>query len=494
MGRLRWVCLFSALSVALVACSGGGTAGRNSNDNAAVSPGTTGDPAESAPPVDGSLVPSAGPTQGATAGPGKTPGRTKGGGSIRPPGGGGPAPTGYPIPNLFTSAENTIGISNEPYTDSATGKTFQGKITLCTHAALSLSAVFKVTAADLNVYWKYINDEFGGVYGRYVDMSYTDDNYGNQPSDVTNAYEQCKAKNPFILLGGIGFDQIPAVRAMAEEDHQLYIHHIAREDFSKKYSFSYLASVETIGRIAAQWILKEHPDKKNAIGVIYRESDNWEPGHQTFKQELGKHGVTVVSDQGAQKSASVYSQQIKALSDAGAQIVFIWENALSAIEIVKQAKQQLYSPKWLVFPFNLMTDTLGKDTADPSIEGVATWPAYWPGETGGSYAPYADEIKLFEQKHQQYAENKDHKDDIVWMTWLGWHQLHQLLLDCSKSCTRNKIVGLLQSNTHKSIFSDCPLDFSRNGHVGGFFVNTFEAEMQGDVAGWKNRALCRKSF
>ena len=41
------------------------------------------------------------------------------------------------------------------------------------------------------------------------------------------AAQKCKDLNPFLLIGGIGFDQIPAVRQWAEQNKMLYIYHDA---------------------------------------------------------------------------------------------------------------------------------------------------------------------------------------------------------------------------------------------------------------------------
>jgi hypothetical protein len=307
------------------------------------------------------------------------------------------------------------------------------------------------------------------------------------------------------MMGGIGFDQIPQVRAWAEEDHQLYIHHIARSDPSKKYSFSFLPTVETVGTRAAQWILDRHAGQK--VGVIWRNSEHWEPGHKSFKAELAAHNVQTVADVPAEKNASVYTSQIRALNNAGAKVVFIWENALSAIEIIRQAQDQDYTPQWVVFPFNLMTDTLGADTVDPiPVEGIATWPAYLPGvqnpvskayqagKVDGPFSAYKDLIKAFEIQHNRYAAGEN-RDDIVFQTWLGWMQIHQLLLQCGADCTRNRVVGLLQSGLVEPVEHGCPLDFT-DDHIGSNAVNAMRAFRDPDTGkyGWKLLDSCKTSF
>ena len=472
MRRLSIILL--ALTMSAVACSGGGASGRkvqaDRGDGGSSSP---------SPTAPGSTAnPSLTPTAIATA----TKGLPARGNTLPPdlPKNYKP-PTGYAIPNLFTAAENTIGITSN-------------SITLCMHAPLNLAAVFKVNKDDLNVYWKYVNEQLGGIYGRTVNMYYADDKYGATPADVQTAYASCRTDHgqpPFMLFSGFGVDQIPQVRTYADRDHQLYVHTLAREDFSKKYSFSFMPSVETFGRRAAQWVLHQHLGQK--IGIMYRNSENWEPGHRTFKAELAAHGVTAKPDLPVDKNATVYSTQIKAMKDANVKVAFLWENALAAIEVIKQADQQDFHPLWLVFPFNLMTDTLDAATVQPvPAEGIAAWPAYRPGDTSGTYSSYANEIKFFESTHHTYSKHPT--DDITWMTWLGWRQIHRLLLDCGRDCTRNKIVGLMQANLVKPVLGDCSFDFKANGHVGGFDVNIFQAYLKNGNGSWKNLALCKRAF
>lgn len=444
------------------------------------------------PAVDASGVPT---VKGGKPKPGATVPTSTDTGKVPSTGGGG-LPTAKPVTGfkpatLYTAAEDRIGITDD-------------KIVLCIHAALSLSSVFNISQKSLNVYWEYVNKELGGIYGRKIEITYTDDNYGNRPEDVRTAYEGCKAKNPFMLMGGIGFDQIPSVRAWAEQDHQFYVHHIAREDASKKYAFSYLPSVEDVGRISGEWITSQYRSKK--IGVLWRDSEHWEPGHRTFKAALAKDNMTTVADVPAQKSASVYTTQIQALKDKGAEVVWIWENALAAIEIIRQAQDQNFTPKWVVFPFNLMSDTLGEDTVSPvAIDGIATWApyfpgaqnpatkAYQPGKVDGPFARYANIIKQFELQHTRYASGEN-RDDIVFMTWAGWAQIHKLLLQCGRDCTRNKAVGLLQSGKHTVQAPGCPLDFSRR-NVGGYQANVFRAFKSSDGRyGWEETRHCRSGF
>lgn len=380
-------------------------------------------------------------------------------------------PGGVPEADLFTPDRDRIGI-----TDST--------IKLCGHAALSLGPAFETTVRDLDVYWQWLRDN-GGIYGRNVSMSWQDDKYTT--AGATVAFNSCNDLNPFFVLGAIGFDQIPAARTAAESAKMLYIHHMAREDFTKKYSFSYLASVEKMGALFGEYVIAHHSGEK--VGVVYRSSEDWKPGYDAFKRTVaGK--IDLVADLPVVKQQSVYTDEIRKLDEAHATTVFFWENALMAFDIIKQGRAQAYHPHWLIFPFNVTFDKLEPDPLDKPYEGVAPWPAYTPGPHSG---PWADEMRTFEAAQAKYGENKP--NDTIWMTWLGMKQLHQLLLDCTKDCTRNKIAGLLLTGTHKSTPPACPIDFSRNGHVGGFTANAFESFVKPDATlAWRETESCKEHF
>jgi hypothetical protein len=107
----------------------------------------------------------------------------------------------YKAANLFTPSRDRIGIT-------AT------QLNLCMHAALVLGPAFNDSAKDFQVYWQWLNDH-GGVFGRKVNMVFTDDAY--TPSGGVQAAQQCYSNNPqpFLMMAGVGFDTVPAVRQWA---------------------------------------------------------------------------------------------------------------------------------------------------------------------------------------------------------------------------------------------------------------------------------------
>ncbi|MEN3271616.1 MAG: branched-chain amino acid transport system substrate-binding protein, partial [Actinomycetota bacterium] len=396
-----------------------------------------------------------------------------------------PLPTAPPATatdvNLYSGAANTRGITKD-------------KIVLCAHAALTYGPAFNATADDFNVYYQAINDQ-GGVYGRKIEATYENDNY--DPATAVQAAEACKAKNPAFILGGIGFDQIPSVRTWAEQNRELYFHHIATEKGAagKQFSYTTQPSVEAAGRAFGELAVSRFKSKK--IGVLYRNSEFWQPGYDAFKQVAKDNGLKIVLAVPVEKNQANYTQALVSLRNAGAEVVFGWENTIALTEMVKQAKAQSYSPQWLAFPFNLTAQTLGDDAMTPKMIGLATWPGYSAGDYGGTFQSYAADMKEFEREYAKYRPNTDLSGvagDLLWLNWVGQRQLVALLQACGPDCTRNRIAGVLAAGWKTNVSPGCPIDFSGGVHDGSgslFDVMETYRSPSGKV-NWRSTSRCQR--
>lgn len=382
--------------------------------------------------------------------------------------------------HLFTAAENTIGITPT-------------SIKMCAHAALTYGKAFNTDTGDLNVFWTALNAEHGGIYGRKVSVDYQNDNY--DPQTAVTAAKTCVAEHIFMLLGGIGFDQIPTVRNYAESVHQLYLYHSATVEGSAglQYSYTELPTVERLGEGFAQLAKLKYQGKR--IGIIERDSSNWSPGTDAFKKLAKSYGLNVVKDDKVAYNSANYTSQITDMKNANADVVWIWLNALESTELIKQMKAQLYSPHLMVFPFNLTSQTLGSDALKPVMDGVAMYPSYSKGDYSGSFSSYADDMKQFEAQYANYDSGVDLSGsggDLLFLNWTAQKALYEQFLDCGKDCTRNKFVDVLQGYDKTPISSACPIDFTHgDGHHGGndvTFMETYTAP-SGKV-NWRETHKC----
>ncbi len=361
----------------------------------------------------------------------------------------------YPEAPLYDDEAKTRGIGED-------------RLVLCGHAALALGAAFDTSREDLNVYWDMVNDR-GGVHGRSVTMTWEDDAYVS--SQAITAAETCAGKSPFMILGGIGFDQIPGVRDWAEANAELYLHHIAvAPTQAYDYSFSLSPTVQQVGVEFGNHIARNYRDR--TIGLIWRDTANWKPGSDAGKAVLEAKGVTVAADHAIFQNQGVYTQQLNDMQVKGVDVVWIWENALNAAQIINQATEQGYYPTWVVFPFQTTLDIL-TDAEGQTIDGVGSWPAYAPGGYGGAFADFEvdAEIARFEAAYAKYRPGTK-PNDILWQTWIGNKVLDRMLTDCGRDCNRNRFAGMMLSGYQAFEKPGCPIDFadprSLGGHHGGF--------------------------
>lgn len=458
----------------------------------------TGTGTGSAPAVNGSH-PAPG-RAGATTAPAKK-GSTGGTTSGRPSGGSTGGSTGTSSRGSTgstggsTSSGGSAGIANPLYTGPLDTRGITASdITLCAHAALTYGAAFNTTKDDFNVFWSALNDA-GGVNGRAVHEDYINDNY--DPDTAVQAATTCQGQNPFMILGGIGFDQIPKVRNWAEANKELYFYHDAtvNGEAGKRYSFTALPSVEQLG--AEFGLLAKSRFAKQKIGILHRDSAEWNPGHDAFLQIAKQNGLTIGKDIAVQKNQGSYTQALVDLKNDGDTVVWVWENALAATEVVKQAKGQLYNPNFLVFPFNLTTQTLGNDALNPPMLGIASWPAYSQGDYGGPFAPYASDIKLFEQQYAKYRPSVDLSGvggDLLFLNWEAQKGIYQIFKDCGRDCTRSKFAAMLEGGYHWTDITGCSIDFRPGDHhLGGRQVSVFESYTNpAGKVNWRPQQLCRE--
>ena len=389
------------------------------------------------------------------------------------------APAGPTIhdANLFTSATNTQGI---------TGDT----IHICGHAPLSYGALLNTKPEDLLVYWRWLNDH-GGVYGHKFDVSLVDDKY--TPEGAIPAANECAEKKPFMIFGALGSDVIPPVRVWAEQHREFYMYGFTVRKGSERLRYSFTGTVqqEDMSRLIADLAARKFPGKK--VGLLWRNSANFQPGRDAFLKRVAQNGGQVVADLPIQKNQGAYTQEILTLRQKGAEVVFALEDALTQLNIVKQAKTQQYSPQWLLFTYNMQTKTLGDDALNPPIQGANLSPAYECHQYGGPYASYGAEIKTFEEAYAKYSPNTDLcgiTGDLAWQGWVGFKAYAELFQMCGPSCTRNRMAGMLEGGLVQTFGAACVVDFRGDGHHGAVAADVMEAYRGPNGAAYRNTQRC----
>lgn len=393
--------------------------------------------------------------------------------------------TGIPEANLFKPDESKVGISDK-------------EIKICLHAAFALGDVFNNKAADEDVYWRKLNAE-GGVFGRSVKMQFVDDKY--LPDEAVRVAEDCKQNGNFMIMSGVGFDQIPRVREWAETNRQLYLYTMATEDgaANKQFSFAIAPTLQTMGRQIAQYVVRKYPGKK--IGLLSRSSTNWDGAFDAFKDELKKQGRAVAYEKKILNGQdyNVEIQDLKRTCPAAECVVYVNENVINFAKLYEQAEGQSYRPAWFNYGFQLTLDTLGRSTANaPPVEAWWVTPAY--DGLNETNQPWWSEIQAMKEAYAKYCTGSCSKkpadlNDVDWQFWVAFKAMHKLLADCGKDCNRNKIVGLYLSGYKARVDPLCAADFSRgNHHFGAWQANILQAVPHSKGAVWKQTETCKESF
>ena len=189
------------------------------------------------------------------------------------------APDGTPIPKVGAPGTGGGPVTTRPKSPSARSTLFNAKedtvgITedidhMCAHAALTYGAAFNTSDATTSTcFWRRSTTRAASSAARSRSPTRTTTTAPTPPFTAATA---CKAKNPFFMLGGIGFDQIPAVRNWAEANRDaLPAPHRdgRRAPPNQRFSFTGLPSTEKMGEMFGELVAARYRDKK--IGIIRR--------------------------------------------------------------------------------------------------------------------------------------------------------------------------------------------------------------------------------
>ncbi|HZT66696.1 MAG TPA: ABC transporter substrate-binding protein [Acidimicrobiales bacterium] len=403
--------------------------------------------------------------------------------------GGPPASIGTPSGFRYTPASLFSGPANTQGITSST-------ITLCMHAATVFGNVFNERPQDIGVYWNWLNAN-GGVIGRKVNLTIEDDAY--TPQGAQQAAQQCEALNPFFVIGGIGFDQDPVVRQIAEQDHFIYIYTMADQGTGKyNYSFTGSPTIQQDGTWNAQALIDNH--YPGPYGAVYVNDAAWLGGWTTFKSYMDAHGGSSVDKNAYTTNSggdtSGFQAYITQLKLAGVKTVYLWMNALAADAFVEQAANQGYYPAYVTPDgFNLVTQTVGQNIDDksPAIKpamGVWITPAFDPNNHNVAWWP---QEKAMLDAYAQYDSGHT-PDDIDWMAWLAFQQITDLLNTCGTTCNKNDIAGIFHSGWQDTRYPLCPVDFRNNPNFGGVSANLFVATREGNQTVWRQPVSCASKF
>ena len=190
----------------------------------------------------------------------------------------------------------------------------------------------------------------------------------HDPETSVNAYNKLVDAGMQVLVGTVTSAPCTAVQAEA----------YANRTFTLTPSASAAAVVEgndnvyqlcfqdpQQGQIAAEYIAEHFPDA--VVGTIYNNSDPYSTGiFDAFKKTLGEKGMKVAAEEAfASDDNADFSAQLNSMKNANVDFVFLPIYYTPASNIMKQAKDMGYNPKY--FGCDGLDGILALEGFDPAL-------------------------------------------------------------------------------------------------------------------------------
>ena len=231
------------------------------------------------------------------------------------------------------------------------------EILLGQHLPLSggLGAVYAQVPGAQQAYYRYVNEEKGGVCGRKIVLKVEDD--AGDPAralDVTRKLvEQDKV---FAMVGSLGDVNHGAVWDYLNENGvpDLFIvagaHKFSSDPEGHPWTVQMVPDYLAEGSLYGRYISQEWPGKK--VAVLYQNDDTGRDGLAGVKRGLDPSKNPVVSEQAYEATAVDIRPQLIAMKDAGAEVVVLYSTIGFTAEAIKGADRMGWKPQFIASYIN----------------------------------------------------------------------------------------------------------------------------------------------
>jgi branched-chain amino acid transport system substrate-binding protein len=226
------------------------------------------------------------------------------------------------------------------------------EIILGQHAPLSggLGAVYAQVPGAQQAYYRYVNEEKGGVCGRKIVLKVEDD--GGDPAralEVTRKLvEQDKV---FAMVGSLGDVNHGAVWDYLNQKGvpDLLIiagaHRFSSDPEGHPWTVQMIPDYLVEGSFYGRYISQEWPGKK--VAVLYENDDTGRDGLAGLKKGLDLTKNQIVSEQAYEPTAIDIRPQLIAMNDAGAEVVVLYSTIGFTAQAIKGADRMGWKPQFI---------------------------------------------------------------------------------------------------------------------------------------------------
>jgi ABC-type branched-subunit amino acid transport system substrate-binding protein len=335
-----------------------------------------------------------------------------------------------------------------------------------TGPASNLSTIAKA----MDTYFRYVNEEEGGVHGRKLRLIVKDDAYdpARTPAVVS---ELVDGERVFALLGGNGTANCLAVKDFIAMKLLPWINPgsgaRALTSPMNAYVFSTFPSYVTEGRVLAKYVSENLPATK--YGLLYQDDAFGREGQEGLRLGLRNTGKEIAVAEAYKVGESDLSAAAQKFKDEGVDLIFVWtivegaSSLMKAIGAIEGYKPQIVGSQIL---------------SDPVMFELAG--AAWEGAIVASSVPEPDSGEPGAVRAKQIIEK--YGDGLQFGTYALWGLSRaEVLVEGMKRAggdlTRLKLLQSLEAmKDWNDNFLSHPIGFDEENHLGLNAVKVSKAE------------------
>ncbi|WP_028316282.1 ABC transporter substrate-binding protein [Desulfatibacillum aliphaticivorans] len=299
------------------------------------------------------------------------------------------------------------------------------------------AAAWGSVARGTGVLFEMINEK-GGIHGRKIIYHTFNDAY-NPAQTLAGVKQLQESVGIFAWVGGVGTAPGMAVKDYLMERKTPWISPASGSmhwiDPPQKYLFAtyplYKMEAKALCRYSVEIL------GKTRVAIAYQNDDYGANGLKGAKEELAKHGLTLVAEVPVDTAEGDLRPQAAKLKQADADTVLLWVAPKHAIALLGAAKAMKYDPQWM------STSTCSDypylyDISKGLWEGVITT---FFGDGPDSFGPLMREYKAAYDKFAAPGE----RWGTFFTSGFGFAEpLVEALHRCGRDLTRERLVEELE--------------------------------------------------
>lgn len=222
------------------------------------------------------------------------------------------------------------------------------------------------------LYFRYVNDELGGIYDRKIRMI-TEDHQYNPAISLAAAKKLLDQDQVFCLFNVIGTATATALFELVKERKVPFIAPATNSSTMsnpfKRYVFATDTPYDAQGRILCKYIA-DRGDVNVKVGVVYQDDDYGKDCLKGIREGVAAHGWKIVGEEPFQRGgAPEFGPHLTGLRKAGATHVFT-ALVMETVHVLKTAEAMGYRPQFLGFAPS--SDARIAQAAGTAAEGFVT--------------------------------------------------------------------------------------------------------------------------